>query len=248
MRLEGAGRQRDQHNKSDSEGVVAIDAGDDPIDASDPVADAGLDAAVSLTSCDALDVVLCDGFEGDFDGWSQQIAGGGLEVVSSPVFFGGGALRATTPAAGAHAYLQQAFAAIDSGSIYTRAYVYLPSTLLTPGRVELSNTGDTSGVHFHFSVDLNTPLMAVNNQELGGVELARDTWVCVEWRVDIAAAGSGEMFIDGQSAIALTGLDTNLTGGYSALDIGIFDTSPAEGGFEVYIDEVAMDTSPIGCL
>ena len=230
-----------------SEPIAQADAAAPQADA-DPSADAGIDAAVSLTRCDSLDAIVCDGFEAGIDSWTQQISGGTLELVSDPVFRGASALRATTQAAGAEAFLQQDFAPITAGSIYTRAYFYLPSTLITAGLVEITNTGDSSGTHFHYSIDLDTSVFVINNQSANvAAPIPRDTWFCAEWRIDIGAAGGGELFINEQSAATLTGLDTDLAGGYTRLELGIYNTAPANGAYELAIDEVAMDVVPIGC-
>lgn len=232
-----------------SEGVnPGADASTDQPDADTPDPDAAIDGAVALTECGMLDTVICDGFEGDLGAWSQQGSGGTPEIVTDVVFRGNGALKVTTPTAGANGYLRQTISPITAGSIYTRGYYYFPSTLITAGLVELTNTGDGSGIHFHFSADTNTPVFIINNQTAdGSADFPRDTWFCMEMRIDIGANGGGELFIDGQSVAAISGLDTDLAGGYEALELGIYDTSPAQGAYEVYVDEVAMAVTPIGC-
>jgi len=228
-------------------------AATDP-DAGDPGVDATLDGpaanpdAIPASACGSFDSVLCDGFEAGLSDWSATVAGGLIEIVDTPTFRGNGALKATTPAAGAIAQITQAHAPITTGTLYMRAYYFFPSSTATVGQVELSNTGDDSDVHTHIGMDLDTPILLVNNLTNGGSAITRDTWLCFELKILIDAAGRAELRIDGGAMMEIDA-NTIVPGGYTDTSVGIYSTSGvATGNYELYVDEVAVSDTPIGCL
>jgi hypothetical protein len=81
----------------------------------------------------------------------------------------------------------------------------------------------------------------------GGSAIPRDRWVCYELHVTIATAGALEVLVDGTRQVDVGPIDT-LTGTAvrevtAGLERAMGDQAPAE----IFVDEVVIDTAPIGC-
>jgi hypothetical protein len=74
-----------------------------------------------------------------------------------------------------------------------------------------------------------------------------DRWVCVELATHLGPAGSAEVFIDGSSWLQ-SPINTTPSPPFGLELVGLYQPKllslPA---FDVWIDEVVFDSSPIGC-
>lgn len=91
-------------------------------------------------------------------------------------------------------------------------------------------------------------------RDTGTTQLPRERWVCVEWQLinatDVDMGGGMHVFIDGVEA-----MDLKFTSGYpvtpfpSWLMLGMEpQQNQNTGPLDVWFDEVAVDSQPIGCV
>ena len=78
--------------------------------------------------------------------------------------------------------------------------------------------------------------------ELSSIAIATDRWTCVELGVE-QASHQAWLFIDGQKALEFTPARSTLL---RKLEAGLV-TAPATAAARVYLDDVALASSRIGC-
>jgi hypothetical protein len=83
----------------------------------------------------------------------------------------------------------------------------------------------------------------------------KDTWTCAEWQVDNTAK-SYTLYIDDMDVAGVKVVaDKAVTGGNNAelpasftqMNIGWYNYQAGDGGFTVWIDDIAMNTTRVGC-
>jgi hypothetical protein len=145
-----------------------------------------------------------------------------------------------------------------ANTIYLRGFFYLPATFSFFTQLEMvyqsfspyeqiDVQGNDDGT---LQIDNSVSGVPSNHSAL---HLPLDRWVCVEMKVVSSASGSGSVTIsvDGvpQNDITLTNITTEPSPALDTVSFGISEnanatTVPAE---EAWIDEVMVDTQPIGC-
>jgi hypothetical protein len=83
----------------------------------------------------------------------------------------------------------------------------------------------------------------------------KDTWTCAEWQVDNTAKSYtlyiDDMDVSGVKVVADKavngGDDAELPASFTQMNIGWYNYQAGDGGFTVWIDEVAMNGTRIGC-
>ena len=79
-------------------------------------------------------------------------------------------------------------------------------------------------------------------------DIPRDRWVCVQLAITVdPSVGVVKLSLDGSnhmtaSTDTLVGVD-----GYSAVDFGVHYATPAQGPVVLWVDDVVIDTVPVGC-
>jgi hypothetical protein len=77
-------------------------------------------------------------------------------------------------------------------------------------------------------------------------------WFCLEWEFS-DAPDQASVFVDGissfyQGMFTFNGASTGLVGGFSAFGFGYYAWHPATYAFDVYYDDIVLDTKRVGCL
>ncbi len=77
-------------------------------------------------------------------------------------------------------------------------------------------------------------------------------WFCLEWEFD-DTPDQAAVFVDGvqsfaQSTFTFAGATTGLVGGFAAFGFGYYAWHPATYAFDVYYDDIVLDTKRVGCL
>jgi hypothetical protein len=238
-----AGQGTDAGQTSDAE--QGSDAGD-----SGTPGDAG-PGGPSL--CDASHFVFCDGFENGFGAQAIARGGGATAVDSTHVYRGAFAFRASMPATTAGATVS---ALIEPGQawpahVFLRVFAFLPVPL-TPLGAGLFNYVDAAGAGLVLFVPGNNPGLYVQSFNFPDAGLARSStraplgsWFCAEMEVDTVAHVVNVWMNEN----ALSDLSETLpVGNLSTLDTGLsYTAAPASPAYEAWYDELAVDTSRIGC-
>jgi hypothetical protein len=77
-------------------------------------------------------------------------------------------------------------------------------------------------------------------------------WFCLEWEFN-DTPDQATVFVDGvqsysRSTIAFQGQSTGLVGGFKDFGFGYYDWHPVSYPFDVYYDDIVLDTKRVGCL
>lgn len=111
--------------------------------------------------------------------------------------------------------------------------------------------GDWTGAHYEvgnyqqsFQVGLQPGDVAIGAQ--GKVPVG--AWSCVEWEMD-ASTNAINVWTDGASQVMWTPQgQASWVSAFKAVEVGFAKYSDTATGFDVWIDDVALDTQRIGCL
>ncbi|HVZ89433.1 MAG TPA: hypothetical protein VHG72_20900, partial [Polyangia bacterium] len=101
-------------------------------------------------------------------------------------------------------------------------------------------------------VDLVPPGTGEDYHSGGQVPLGE--WVCLEWEFndtpDQAAVylNAGVTADFAQDKFTFDGVNTGLVGGFAAFGFGYYAWHPATYAFDVYYDDIVLDTKRVGCL
>jgi hypothetical protein len=83
----------------------------------------------------------------------------------------------------------------------------------------------------------------------------KDTWTCAEWQVDNTAK-SYTLYIDDMDVTGVKVVDDKAVNGgdaaelpasFTQMNIGWYNYQAGDGGFTVWIDDIAMNTTRVGC-
>jgi hypothetical protein len=99
-------------------------------------------------------------------------------------------------------------------------------------------------------VDLVPPANGEDYHSGGHVPTGK--WFCLEWEFD-DAPDQATVYVDGvadfsQKAFTFGGATTGLVGGFAAFGFGYYAWHPATYAFDVYYDDIVLDTKRVGCL
>jgi hypothetical protein len=229
------------------------------VDAGRP--DAGRDAGVA-SECDGAhaDALLCSGFEqpnvaaglGD----TVIVNAGELERSTALAHSGESSLHASSRAMMSVAVVRASFPAMHSGAIFVRAYLYVPADLPTQ-IMNIFFVGDTPvpdpflGLDFNLNdgaVELFTP-QNDPQRYTGELTIPRNGWFCFRARTEISDTdGLVQAFVDDQLALEVTGIDTLPPEGVRLFRAGVDWSSAQDAFFEIYLDDLVLDTAPVPCL
>ncbi|HVT09748.1 MAG TPA: hypothetical protein VHO67_19940, partial [Polyangia bacterium] len=99
-------------------------------------------------------------------------------------------------------------------------------------------------------VDLASPATGEDYHSGGKVPVAK--WFCMEWEFD-DAPDRAAVYVDGtqafaQNAFTFNGASSGLVGGFAAFGFGYYAWHPATYDFDVYYDDIVLDTKRVGCI
>lgn len=241
------------------EDVTGTDAGV-PADAgvaADAGAEGGTDGGTdggTKPCAQAPGVIFCDGFDDPGLGaWPVRFGSDPVGRVTDRVYRGDGALHAT---GGPGDILGVEVRGLpDPGTdLYMRVYVYLPTgaeqtntQVLFAGQADPPNHGVAIGIRppgipYVYS---NTAVIGVSAET---ATVPSDTWTCLQGHVVISDTdGVIETYVNGTLDAQVTGLDTRASSPYVQLAAGVTWSHNGTLGPNVWIDEVAIGTSPLPC-
>lgn len=226
----------------------------------DAESDAPPDAPVDTDPCDThADALFCDGFEsGDLSAWGGAV-GAPVEIVET-AHSGKYAARGATSGQPAQSRIAAEWdTPVTEGSIYVRGYFFVPASVEPAG----ANLFDLSGETGRIAVVLGTNDGTVGTTFLsnnipnggGGVSSApeaveRGVWQCLELAVEIGGVGEGTITLS-RGGVPFengnrVGVNTDPGAGFTSVRLPVQYT-PENAPFEALVDDVVVDTAPIGC-
>lgn len=210
---------------------------------------------------DHADALFCDGFEsGDFSQWKNDNAGNPLTIVDM-AHAGEFAALGETNGVGDQARFEANWATpVTSGSIFARAYFFIPVGTVTKQSTLFSMHGDNGNrIAIVLSTRNDVPGTTFISSDLpdgGGGDysspeaIALGKWECMELEIKVAAAPDGYIKLSRNGKLFdagnRTGVNTAVPGGYAGLRLPA-SYSAQDEPFSAYVDDVVVDTKPIGC-
>jgi hypothetical protein len=197
--------------------------------------------------------------------WQRAVSGGGtIEVVSTMAKRGMKSLHIRTPASPSETYLRETKTFPANGNaFYGRLFFNFdrrPAAFVHWNAVEGRGVGNNNRIRFGGIANMTFGhWFLFNVQRLGAEEIGIDdnpnpplparTWICMEW---MFAGGSNEarLWWDGveRPKLHVMGLAPQFAMPvFRELFIGWAIYQNIEAGFEVWIDEIAIDAQKIGC-
>jgi hypothetical protein len=218
------------------------------------------DAAAAAGECTGAHqgALVCAGFEASEleSEWSfaSDSADAQLERSTLRSHHGGAALHASSSGPESYALVAADFPALRAGKLYVRAHLYVPARLPTE-IMNLLFVGAADATDPFQGVDLNledgaaqlfSPQSAERYTDTEGVPRAR--WFCLRLELSIDDSdGRVRVFVDERLALDSAAFDTLPDAGVNQLRLGIDWSSSQEAFFEVYFDDVVVDTEPVAC-
>jgi hypothetical protein len=206
---------------------------------------------------------LCDGFEtGPASFWNAPLSSGGTSATTTDTahaFRGTHSLHVVT----------DAFTAMDGGasvvyatlnetsflptSLYLREYLYVPSGF--PGEPGGIANYEQHALPFQQIVlDLDSQSFTVfdsidqTSQHATGEVIPYDQWFCVEWSAIEGTKGATTVKVNDKLLTGLSApVNTMASPPFDELAIGLISSVANTPKRELWIDEVIIDSSPIGC-
>jgi hypothetical protein len=203
--------------------------------------------------------VLCSGFEGPdlAPDWSAPMIemAGAVERSTVRAHTGQSSLHAVSRAMMSVGVVAADFPAVLSGALYLRVYVYVPANLPTE-TMNIFFLGAQPTPDPFIGVDFNLQNGAVQvyspqanpDRQTGSLKIPRDRWFCFRASMPISKQGSVQVFVDDQLALDAKGIDTLPAGGVRELRAGVDWSSEQDAFFEIYMDDLVLDTAPVACL
>ncbi len=229
----------------------AIASGDAP---SDGAIDTMLDGDAG-GGCPSF-TLFCDDFEsGDLAKWTAEDMPSSQLVTTAAHYTGTYGLDSSVPPASGNGGEGDVYYAsndaFSTGTLAIREWVYAPAQLINyVGTLEVTfGAPATATQYIEVNADdvgawsLSEFGSAGLHDHDGNVDAATATWSCVELVIELGSAASATLYIDGN--VSTQGALSNLGDSYNTIAVGV--TRANAGGFEVYIDDVAIATQRIGC-
>ena len=233
----------------------------DRASANDGGGDTGVDSGPGDSCAAHADALFCDGFEsGDFSRWKNDGAGNPL-TIATMAHTGTYAALGETSGVGDQARFEANWATpVTSGSIFARAYFFVPTGTVTEQSTLFSMHGKNGNrIAIVLSTKEDTPGTTFISNDLpnggGGAystpeAMALGKWECMELEVRVAAAPDGYITLSRNGKAFgsgnRTGINTDVPGGYAGLRLPA-SYSAQEAPFAAYVDDVIVDTKRIGC-
>lgn len=249
--------------------VSPFDAPPDVAPDVQPPGDAGADgdADAGTHACTDAGVIFCEDFEQPLTAvWNTSGSGGPGVRDTTRSHSGTTSLHLATNAinnvGGSYSVgiaETQTFAntALATG-FYARAWIYVPSTSTFANGMAFFGVQQAVSPWQGTDVQITTAnkVSLVNYTGSGGyaettTALVRDVWDCVEWHMVYGLTnGSVTLWISGTPAASLSNVSTQPSPPYGSLfvEAAFYQVSVAQPAVEIWVDDVIVDSQPIGCL
>ncbi len=202
-------------------------------------------------------LIFEDGFEsGDLSAWSGSSTEPGDTIAASTEQVNSGTYSAKA-VVDTDVDANQAMVWINftgQTTVYARIYIYVPSSFSTSDYVTVMQFLNGWSNILSAAIDDDMTLYLYNQvggEAYGfgvGSTLSKDEWHCLEMMAVISpTVGEARLWLDGNLEIEATGknLGSNTIDKFSA---GYYWGAPYTESNTLYIDDAAVDTSPIGTL
>jgi hypothetical protein len=224
-----------------------------------PMLDAPADGPGPV-GCANSNAILCEDFEEGLDGntWTGEVTNGAIVFVdTSNPHRGARSLHATAFAVPPDASrfsptAQLVHPVVLPQTVYIRTFVYFSAIPMPAETFVLTqqNHPNYTGIEVElqggqWAITDWTASPSVNDNQAPAANAQQ--WHCVEWMVQQAANGATDVWLDGQE---LTGLHlTNLpVPDLEVIKVGLtFYYPPSQPQYELWLDDIYVDTSPVGC-
>jgi hypothetical protein len=212
-------------------------------------------------ACASSGAIVCDDFEeGTIDAqrWQRVTqTGATVAVDSTRAHSGSFALHANAAAVSAPGSANDVSGYVEHqgalpADVFVRFWAFVPSAGALPSKSEiLAQLVDATGLGMQ--LDVNSGYLALtswaNSPELdltSGTQLSPDAWHCVEWEANQGPPGQTAVWIDG-NAVGDLGVPVTAPA-YVEVQLGIgFFKPPAQPPFELWIDDLVVQGSRVGC-
>lgn len=203
--------------------------------------------------------LFCSGFElPDLSEWDERIVVNAGQVSQSEELrrSGRGALHASSTAAASTGAVSVEFPRVNAGELFLRTYIYVPAEVdtMTPNVMFLGDVpapDPFKGVDFNFeggAPEIFVPENDPNRFTSSLLVIPRDEWFCYQVRIALAEEdGSVTIRVNGELGLEATGIDTLPPGGMHLLRAGVDWSSKQETPFALYLDDLVLSTSELGC-
>jgi len=211
--------------------------------------------------------LFCDGFENEsgsnFSAWTSLIVSndgnGGpanpgtiIEVANASVCLGQKAMHAHSIGAHQQAFLFRSFSN-RANPLHVRFYFYisqvsLPFEILgyhAPSGEYATLYVDPTAATFNFATSFSSAASA-----FPAGNLPTNRWMCLEVAIRFNPTGEVQVLLDDKQLGDVKGINTQPNGvTLDTVNVGIISTDANDTGEnDVYVDEVAMSMSSIGCM
>jgi hypothetical protein len=217
------------------------------------------------STCPAGGSPPCTGFENvtpDAPFTTLTRTGCTAVIDSTRACRGSKSLHLTTPSSAGGSLLEafvleQTFLPTSSATpFYVRAFLYVAAPVGDDNYVVQAYQSFTpyaaATLALHPSGTLQTGNSVANlPTSPSATHFPMNRWVCVEWRIDTAPSGSIHAYLDGSEVtdIAQTGINTQPSPAFDTVAVGLSENPTGNvGASEMWVDEVRVDTSRIGCV
>lgn len=233
---------------------VTTDAGGG-LDAADGAASGDADAADAAPVCKAL---FCEDFESgtlDTTRWEQDNgydAANTVTVQAAKAGHGKYAARAHLATAGGFSFIRAKapFPAL-ANELWGRAYVFqtIDVTVGHNALVKIENAAASVLEIGQSQGKVQLTFYPPGGEAPAGYQtsIPRMAWTCMEWHMK-QASPQIELFADGASLATYTYGGAATIPTFTSIKLGIETHVASPSAYDVYIDDVALDTARIGCL
>lgn len=201
--------------------------------------------------------LVCHDFETGITS-ASAILYGQVTAVTEPVFNGQAAMKSETHQINGYSYILDTFDPIESGTIFFRVHLYIPSgnTTGTTKVLNLSaggNPEEEQGVDIDVSAQRSIDIYQHGNiarfVSASGM-VPEGEWFCLSGSYAISdTAGATSVWINDSLAVSTTaGAAAIINGGVSEFRTGIGWTEAGQDTSVVYYDNLLVDTLPVACL
>jgi hypothetical protein len=203
--------------------------------------------------------IVCTGFEAKdlASDWTQTVVenAGVIERSTVRAHTGRGSLHASSTARASVGVAAKDFPPLRSGDLYLRAYLFVPANLPTE-TMNIFFLGDdpNPGPGPFKGLDINLESGAVqvyspqSRRETGSLMIPRQRWFCFRAHIAISADhGVVQAFVDDKPALEATDFVTLPAAGVHLLRAGVDWSSGQDAFFEIFIDDLVLDTKPVSC-
>jgi hypothetical protein len=250
--------------------VSSGDGGGARVDAAD-AGDGG--AAGAIPCAQATGAFLCEDFEEDgglaANLWSKfDLSDGAHRAVDSTRYRSGQhSLHTWTDAVPGNARTPNLFASIEAhknfpSPVYVRVFVSLPSAApqaLEQFLVMQPDNPPYQGIYLGRQNDNVVFLDVVPKPPVTGNATPfpagqwTDQWICVEWAITTGPSGSVQTYINSQPANSQPAITIQsaevppFSPGILTLGIGFYPAASGQSQFDVWFDDLYVDTQRVGC-